>query len=88
MWGVGAGLCLLVLNQVLSGKLATNAAKSVARLPVDAFYGAADGFLGVPDTRTADSVSKCEAARLAGDDFKASFYCPAATWVKGLFDGK
>lgn len=88
MWGGAAGLALLVLNRVTGGKLVTATASTIARAPVDAFYGATEGFLGLPDTRTASNVSKCDAARAAGDDWAASFYCPAATWFKGLFDGK
>lgn len=88
LWGVGAGVGLLALNALLGGRILTVAAQSVARAPVDVFMGGADGLFGLPDTRTAQSVSACEAARAAGDDWGASFYCPASRWFGGLFDGK
>lgn len=88
LWGVGAGVGLLALNAMLSGRLLTASAGAVARAPVDAFIGGAEGLFGLPDTRTPQSVSECEAARMAGDDWSASFVCPAMTWARGLFDGK
>lgn len=88
LWGAGAVAVLLVLNRITSGAIVTGAASTVARAPVDTVFGAADGLLGLPDTRTAASVSKCDAARAAGDDWAASFYCPASEWFKGLLDGK
>lgn len=88
LWGVGAGVGLLVLNSMLSGRILTGAAGAVARAPVDAFIGGAEGFLGLPDPRSAQSQDACAAALVAGDDWRASFYCPAMTWARGLFDGK
>ncbi len=87
LWGVGAGVGLLALNAFLSGRIVSSTAAAVGRLPIDVFMGGADGLLGLPDTRTPDAMSECEKARAMGDDWKASFYCPAATWFKGLFDG-
>lgn len=88
LYGVGAGVALIALNALLSGRLLTASAGAVARAPVDAFIGGAEGFLGLPDTRTPESVTECERARAAGDDWVASFVCPAATWFRGLLDGK
>lgn len=88
MWGVGAGVGLLALNALLSGRLVAGAAGAVARAPVDAFIGGAEGFLGLPDTRTEQSVSACAVAQVNGDDWRASFVCPAVAWFKGLFDDK
>lgn len=87
-WGIGIAAGVLVVNRLLDGRLLTGAVSTVARAPVDAFYGASEGLLGLPDTRTAESRTLCEQAQAAGDDWKASFYCPAATWLGGLFDGK
>lgn len=42
----------------------------------------------LPDTRTVENKTICQQALDAGDDWKASFYCPAATWFGGLWDGK
>lgn len=88
LWGVGAGVALIALNAMLSGRLLTASAGAAARAPVDTFIGGAEGLFGLPDTRTAASVSACEVAHAAGDDWKASLVCPAHSWFKGLFDGK
>lgn len=88
LWGVGAGVALVALNSVLSGRLATSAGEAAGRLPVDVFTGGMEGLFGLPDTRSADSVNRCQEARAAGDDWAASFYCPASDWFRGLFDGK
>lgn len=88
MWGIGAGVGLLALNALLSGRIVSGAAGAVARAPVDAFIGGAEGLFGFPDTRTPESVGKCAAAGAVGDDWGASFVCPALTWVRGLFDGR
>lgn len=88
LYGVGAGVALLALNNLLSGRIISGTAGAVARLPSDVIIGGAEGLFGLPDTRTAASMTECEKARAAGDDFRASFYCPAKTWIEGLFDGK
>lgn len=86
IWGVSVGAAVLVLNQLMSGRLLSSASEAAARAPVDMFYGATRGALGVPDTRTDESKAKCEAAIAAGNDWEASFYCPAAKAVGGWFD--
>lgn len=86
LYGVGVGVALLALNALIGGRLITSAASTVGRAPADAFYGITEGLLGLPDTR--NTKSECEAARAAGNDWEASFICPATTWIKGLFDGK
>lgn len=88
LWGVGLGVALLIVNRITGGAIVTGAASTITRAPADMVIGAADGLFGLPDTRTADSVSKCDAARAAGDDWAASFYCPAADFLRGLVDGK
>lgn len=88
LYGVGAGVALLAVNAIMRGQLVTAAASTIARAPVDAFYGGAEGLFGLPDTRTADSQTACEQARADGSDWEASFVCPAASWFKGLFDGQ
>ncbi|MDZ7593221.1 MAG: hypothetical protein U0932_01090 [Thiobacillus sp.] len=88
LWGIGAGAALLVLNSLLGGRILSAAAGAAARAPGDIFMGGVEGMTGLPDTRTADSKNKCRAALEAGDDWAASFYCPAGTWWGGLFDGK
>jgi hypothetical protein len=88
LWGIGAGVAVLVVNKMLSGRIVTGAASTVGRLPSDIIIGGAEGLLGLPDPRTAESQSRCAAARAAGDDWGASFYCPASEWFRGLFDGK
>lgn len=88
MYGVGAGVALLALNALLSGRIISGTAGAVARLPGDLVIGGAEGLLGLPDPRSSASMTECERARLSGDDFRASFYCPAKTWIGGLFDGK
>lgn len=88
LWGLGLAAGVLVLNRLLDGRLLTTTASTVARAPVDVFVGATEGLFGLPDPRTAESKMLCEQARAAGDDWKASFYCPAAVWFGGLFDGK
>lgn len=87
IYGVGAGVALLAINAIIGGRLITSAATAVTRAPEDLFYGSADGLFGLPDTRTADSRDKCAAARAAGNDWEASFVCPASSWLRGLFDG-
>jgi len=88
LYGVGAGVALIALNALLGGHLLTKSAGAVARAPVDAFIGGAEGLFGLPDTRTAESMTECDRARAAGEDWAASFACPAVSWFKGLFDGK
>lgn len=90
MYGIGAAVALLVVNRLLDGSLVTKAASSIASLPVDVFVGGIDGITGgaIPDTRTREAKTACQAARDSGDDWEASFQCPAADWFRGLFDGK
>lgn len=88
MYGVGAGVALLALNALLSGRIISGTAGAVARLPGDLVIGGAEGLFGLPDPRKAAAMTECEKARASGNDFKASFYCPAKTWIEGLFDGK
>lgn len=88
MWGIGAGAAMLVLNALLGGRLLSATAGAVARAPGDIFVGGVEGLTGLPDTRTADSQNKCQAAIDAGDDLAASFYCPAGTWWGGVLDGR
>lgn len=42
----------------------------------------------LPNTRTPENIERCKAALAAGNDLEASFYCPAGTWIGGLFDGE
>lgn len=88
LWGVGAGVGLLAINALLGGRIVSGAAGAVARAPVDAFIGGAEGLFGLPDPRSAESQTRCDAARATGDDWVASFVCPAGSWVRGLFDGR
>lgn len=88
MYGIGAAVALLILNRMMSGTIVSGAVATVAALPVDMVIGASDGLLGVPDTRTPEAQTACQLARESGDDWSASFQCPAATWFRGLFDGK
>lgn len=86
LWGIGAGVGLLAINAFMSGRLLSGTAGAIARAPVDIFIGATEGLIGLPDTRTDKSVALCREAQAAGNDWAASFYCPAATTVKGWFD--
>lgn len=86
VWGLGAGVAVIVINSLVNGSLLTKTASTVGRVPIDVFIGGAEGLLGLPDTRTRENQAKCAAARAAGRDWEASFVCPAATWFKGLFD--
>lgn len=88
LWGLAAGVALIVLNRLASGQLAAQAAQSVTRLPFDFFRGATEGIIGLPDPAAPAAQTECDKALAAGDDWKASFYCPASRWAKGLFDGK
>lgn len=88
LYGIGAGMLLLLVNRMSGGKIVTGAAEVAASAPVDAFIGASAGLFGLPDTRTATAKTACEKALEAGDDWEASFQCGAWTWGKGLFDGK
>lgn len=88
VWGVGAGVVLVVLNRIASGRLAAEAAQSVTRVPFDVFRGTAEGIFGLPDPAAPAARTECEKALESGDDWRASFYCPATSWAKGLFDGK
>lgn len=88
LWGVGAGVGLLALNAFMSGRLLSGSAEAIARAPVDVFIGGAEGLLGLPDPRTDANKARCKAALEAGNDWQASFYCPAAEAVKGWFDGE
>lgn len=88
MYGIGAAVALILVNRIMDGRVVSGAASSIASVPVDVFMGAADGLIGLPDTRTPQARSACQAARDAGDDWEASFQCPAADWFRGLFDGK
>lgn len=86
VWGVGAGVALLALNAFLSGRLLSSTAGAVARAPVDIFIGGTEGLTGLPDPRKAESISRCQQAKAAGNDWEASFYCPAASTIEGWFD--
>jgi len=86
LYGVGLAVGAVVVNQLLSGRLVSRAAESVARLPVDVFYGGAQGVLGLPDTRTAAMQAECAAAKAAGDCWAASFACPALDYLRCLRD--
>lgn len=88
MFGVGAAVALLIINRMMGGTIVAGAAATVASAPVDLVIGASDGLFGIPDTRTPEAKTACELARESGDDWGASFQCPAATWFRGLFDGK
>lgn len=88
MWGIGGAVALLLLNKFLSGQVVAGAAGALAQVPGDVVRGTISGITGLPDPATAASQSACDAALAAGDDWKASFYCPASRWAKGLFDGK
>lgn len=88
LWGAGIGAGILILNQILSGRLLTQTAAATARAPVDLYIGATEGLLGLPDPRTPENQSKCDAALKAGNDWEASFYCPASKAIGGWFDGE
>lgn len=88
LWGLAAGVALIIVNRMASGRLVAGAAESVTRVPFDAFRGVTEGVFGLPDPASPVAMSECEKALAAGDDWKASFYCPATSWAKGLFDGK
>lgn len=88
LMGLGAGIVLIALNRLVSGRLVSTAAESVTRVPFDAFRGATEGIFGLPDPATPAAQTECEKALAAGNDWRASFYCPATSWAKGLFDGK
>lgn len=82
LYGVGAGVALLALNALVSGRLVAGAASALGRLPVDAFMGGAEGLLGLPDTRTAAAQSKCATAKASGDCWEASLQCPAIDYLR------
>lgn len=84
LYGAAGVVALLAVNAMLGGRLLASLAGSVAEVPVDLFVGAAEGLTGLPDTRTAESVSKCEAAMRAGDCWEASFVCPAGDYLACL----
>lgn len=82
LYGVAAGVGLIVLNQLMRGRVVASAASSVAQLPIDLFLGGAEGLFGLPDPRTDASKSKCAAALAVGDCWSASFACPAADYLR------
>lgn len=88
LYGIGAAVALLVVNRLLEGRIVAGAVETVAALPVDVVIGTGSGLLGLPDTRTPQAKTACQAAIDAGDDWEASFQCPALSWARGLFDGK
>lgn len=88
LWGLAAGVGLVALNAVLSGRLLTSSAQAVGRAPVDLFVGGLEGLFGLPDTRTDASKTRCQQALESGNDWEASFSCPAADAVRGWFDGE
>lgn len=90
LWGLGIGAALVFLPGLLKTG-ARNVGESAGAAVDGVLTGAADVVLAhspLPDTRTDKNKQICLAARAAGDDFKASFYCPAADWLTGLFDGE
>lgn len=88
LYGAGIGVALIVINRMTNGGLISGAAAAVAQVPFDLTQGVLNGTLGVPITTTQESKTQCQRALETGDDWGASFYCPAGTWFKGLFDGK
>lgn len=86
LYGVALGVGVLWLRGF--NRSVADTAETVTALPFSLFQGAAAGVVGVPRTDTPEAQSRCQAALNAGDDWEASFYCPASTWLGGLFDGK
>lgn len=86
VYGVLIGAALIFLPGAL---------RRVGRAPTElaggVLSGAGDLFMEntpLPNTRTPENIDRCRAALAAGNDLEASFYCPAGTWVGGLFDGE
>ena len=86
LYGVGAGVALLILNKLAGGRLVAGAASAVVQVPVDVFYGVTDGVFGLPDTRVPATVDACTAAKESGDCWEASFQCPALDYMACLRD--
>lgn len=90
LWGVGIGAVLVLLPGLLNqaGKNIGGSVPAVADGALDGLANLVQNHSPVPDTRTATSRDRCREALAAGDDLKASFFCPAADWLGGLFDGE
>lgn len=87
---VGVGFLAWWLMRGTAG-IAEDASRAAVGVATGAATGAVIGVgdaVGLPDTRTKASQDKCKQAMADGNDWAASFYCPASTWVGGLFDGR
>lgn len=88
--GLGIGAALIFVPGLLK-----TGARNIGQAP-GAFLGGVSGGLGTliqentpfPNTTTPESQTLCQKAIADGDDLMASFYCPAGTWLGGLFDGE
>jgi len=84
---IGGGALLYVLLKKRPGEsLATAAGRQVADALGNVAVGGVKGtaeFFGVPDTNEAE----CRRDLADGNTWKASFSCPASTFISGVFSG-
>lgn len=99
---IGAAVALglyLVINKGQGGSAAKNLGFSIGGASADVVLGAVDGvaggvvqgageWVGIPRTDTPDAQAKMRAAMDAGDSLAVSFYAPAATYLKWLWQGR
>lgn len=84
IYGVALGALALLFLPTVVINTATGAVN-------DVLGGAADILQKnspLPDTRTPENKTRCQLALENGNDWEASFYCPASDWLSGVFDGK
>lgn len=86
LWGVAAGAALLWMRGL--NRTVADTSETIFSLPGSAVQGTLSGLLGIPRTDTPEAQDKCAAALAAGDDWTASFNCPAAKAIGGWFDAE
>lgn len=86
LWGVAIGAGFVWMRGL--NRTVADVSETVAGVPGSLFQGASSGLLGIPRTDTPEAVSRCQQALAEGNDWEASFYCPASKWWGGVWDGR
>ena len=76
----GIGVAYIVLKPGAAKKMGFGAINAASNVAVGAVEGIGS-VLGIPQT----NAQKCAAAQAAGNTYQASLFCPAKTFIAGVF---